>query len=110
MSGTDTDPLSGLLARQAELLGLLERATELEPGRLLDAWQRCSAAFDDVEGDTRFSAEALRRARHLNGLLRARLAALSGDVGRELERVRAARGSLASQHSAVSGERLDMHG
>lgn len=109
MSG---EAMERLLASHAELLGLLSGKEVPQDSTLLDAWNRCDAAFLEVQGSTELSAEALQRARQLNGLLVQRVGELCLSLEQELAAVRVAKDSVSrsSAGTVSSGGSLDVRG
>ena len=101
-----------LLASHAELLGLLSGQDVPQDSTLVDAWNRCDAAFLEVKNSTELSAEALQRARQLNGLLVQRVGELCLSLEQELAAVRVARESVSrsSPGAGQSGGSLDVRG
>lgn len=106
------DPMERLLEAHARLLSLL--ASEELPGdtSLVEAWAQCDQAFAEVERSPHLSAEALQRARHLNGLLVERIGELCRSLESELVSTRQARNFLAGfgAGSDREGHNLDLRG
>lgn len=101
-----------LLETHSELLGLLSGREAPKDSSLLDAWNRCDSAFQEVQASEQLSAEALQRARQLNALLVTRIGELCASLEQELTSVRVAKSLAARSTAGVerSGRSLDVRG